>query len=187
MRLKNKKKRLHYQKQQRQLQDSYFEILIGMKSMVRRAPLFPLIWPLQCKINKTSLIKTTISTLKIYLVVSQPPASYRQSNKIRDPWNEASLLLSSASRPGRLPQLERSRVGHTPHAYSPKSGHQRKEEYRWFHRRCHPCARATVVFPTETPLLFLETESTCWPEHPFPYFRARIAHMEIRSSNLHSY
>lgn len=173
--------------QQRQLRDSYFEILIGMKSVVRRALLFPLIWPLQCKINRTSLIKTTISTLKIYLVVSQPPASYRQSNKIRDPWNEASLLLSSASRPGWLPQLERSRVGHTPHAYGPKSGHQHKKEYRCFHRRCHPCARATVVFPTETPLLFFETESTCWPEHPFAYFRARITHVEIRSSNLHSY
>ena len=151
--------------------------------MVRKAPLFPLIWPLQCKINKTSLIKATISTLK----VSQPPGSYRQSNKIRDPWNEASVLLSSASRPGQLPQPERSWIGHTHHAYIPKSGHQHKEEHRWFDYRCHPCACATVVFPTDMPLLFLETERACWLEHPFHYFRARTAHMEIRSSNLHSY
>jgi len=41
--VEKKKKRLHYQEQQRQLQESYFEILIGMKLMVRRAPLFPLI------------------------------------------------------------------------------------------------------------------------------------------------
>lgn len=155
--------------------------------MVRRAQLFPLIWPLQCKINKTSLIKTTISTLKMYLVVSQPPASYRQSNKIKDPWNEASVFLSSSSRPGRLPQTERWWTGHTPHAYSPKSGPQHEEEHWRFDRRCHPCPCATVVFPAEIPLLFLETESTCWPEHPFQYFRARTAHTEIGSSNLRSY
>lgn len=155
--------------------------------MVRRTPLCPLIWPLQCEINKTSLIRSTISTLKMYLVVRYHLLRIGNLIKLRDPWNEASVLLSSASRPGRLPQPERLWIGHTHYAYSPKSGHQHEEEHWWFDRRCHPCACAMVGFPTETPLLFLETESTCWPEHPFQYFRARTAHMEIRSNNLHSY
>lgn len=66
----------------------------------------------------------------MYLVLSQPPASYRQSNKIRDPWNGASVFLHSASRPGWFPQRERSWIGHTPHADSPESGHQHKGECR---------------------------------------------------------
>lgn len=52
MRLKNKMKmKLWYQGQEKQLQDLDSEILIGMKLMVRRTPLFPLIWPLQWEIN----------------------------------------------------------------------------------------------------------------------------------------
>lgn len=144
------------------------EILIGMKLMVRRAPLFPLIWPLQWEINTDKDLKRVWYS-----------ASYRQSCKIRDPWNGASVLLYSASRPGWFPQTEKSWIGHTPHTDSPKSGHQHKDE--------HQCSSTLKVLPCVIPLCCLETENICWTEYPFQYSIARTPYMEIRSSNLCSY
>lgn len=101
----------------------------------------------------------------MYLVLRQPPASYRQSNKIRDPGNGASVLLHSASRPGWFPQMERSWIGHTPHADSPKSGHQHKGE--------HQCSSTLKVPPLWNSSLLSGNQEHLLYRACFPVFQSQ--------------
>lgn len=123
------------------------EILIGMKLMVRRAPLFPLIWPLQWEINTDKDLKYIWYSVSHQLHIDNLV-------KIRETWNGASVLLHSASRPGWFPQMEELWVGHTPHADSPKSGHQHKGEHQCSSTlKVPPLCNSSLLFGNQEHLL----------------------------------